>query len=188
MRILLTILCFFTLTAQAEVRINFSGEIDPSTLASLEQKIQKAVADFKEGQERAVVVEIDSGGGNLYATLSFVDRIQKAQTDQNFTLITRVRNACESSCTVLFTSGNVRQASRFADFGFHSPAVASRLPKGMNRKDVIEHARERWLAAVARVDAPLSYVLDRKGMLLQDNMRYMSGKELATGYVSEIIK
>ena len=188
MRIYLTILFLLPLMALAEEKIYFSGEITPKSLSHLEQKVLKAAASFKDGEERVIVIEMNSGGGNLFATLSFIEQIQKASVDLNFALHTRVRRACESSCTVLFTAGSVRQASRGAEFGFHSPAIASKVPRGMDRKSILRNARERWLGAVARVDIPLSYELDRRGYLLHDEMSYMSGKELNSGYVSELIR
>lgn len=188
MRILTIILLILSFSALAEEKVSFSDEITPKSLASLEQKILKVVSKFKPDAPRVVVLDLSSGGGNLYATLSFIGQIQKAAADQKFTLITRNRNSCESSCTVLYTAGSIRQASKYAQFGFHSPAIASKLPKGVKRDDVLREARERWMAAITKVDPLLSLELDHRGYFLHDDMSYMSGRDLATGYVSEIIK
>ncbi len=188
MRLLLFIFILLSFSVHAEVRVSFSGEITPRSLERLERNILKAVSNLREADERIVVAEINSGGGNLYAALAFIERIRKSEADLNFSLTTRVRHSCESSCTVLFTAGKTRQATRGASFGFHSPAIESRLPKGVDRRDVLRNARERWLGAVAKVDIPLSYELDRRGLLLNDEMKYIKGRDLATGYVSEIIR
>ncbi|MFL5783752.1 MAG: hypothetical protein ACJ76H_04015 [Bacteriovoracaceae bacterium] len=176
----------FPLVTVAAVRVSFSDEITKDGLDKLEQKIRRAGANLKENQERIIQIDIDSGGGNLYATMDFVKSVASLMTELNVQINTRVASDCESSCTVLFTAGVERFASRWAHFGFHSPAIASRLPKGADRNAILLEARTRWLEAVGAVDAQLSTELERDGVLQRGEMTYFSSRELNHGYVTLI--
>lgn len=189
MRITFLILAvLFSISAYSQVEVSFSGEISPKTLAKLQANIEKAVTKIKKDAPRVVVLVLDSGGGNLYATLNFVDSMKEKASKLNVSLHTRVRSSCESSCTVLFTLGEKRMAGRWSKFGFHSPAVASKLPRGIRRADVIEEARDRWLEAISKVDPKLSLEVESRALLLDDEMSYLSGRELLSGYVTNLVK
>ncbi len=175
----------FTQSAFSEVPVNFSDEITPRTLSRLESNIRKAAGKMKAGDERRIVIDLSSGGGNLYAALSFVRRINQISGGSNVVIDTRVRSSCESSCTILFTAGNQRRAGRGATFGFHSPAIGSRVPRGMNREMIIEEARRVWLEAIGAVDPGLSFTLERRRMLLRDEMTFLSRSSLTGGYVTD---
>ncbi|MES2525867.1 MAG: hypothetical protein V4598_02225 [Bdellovibrionota bacterium] len=174
-----------THSALAEVKVSYNDEITPKSLTKLEENIKKAASKIKAGEERKVVIDLGSGGGNLYAALSFVGRINEISSKNNVVIDTRVRSSCESSCTILFTAGNQRRAGRFAQFGFHSPAIASKVPKGMDRKVILEEARRVWLDAVSAVDPTLTGILIKRKLLLDDEMTYLSRGELGTGYVTD---
>ena len=187
MKNLITLLILLsTQTVFAEVKVRFSSEITPKTLGKLEDSIKKESLKIPVGGERKVVIELSSGGGNLYAALSFVRRINDISAANNIVIDTLVRSSCESSCTVLFTAGNQRRAARGAQFGFHSPAIASKVPRGMNRKMIIDEARRVWLEAISLVDPTLSLTLEKRKMLMDEEMIYLSRKELNTGYVTDL--
>ena len=189
MRILnFLMLVFFCHSALAGVSVSFHGEITQRSLSQLQEKIEKAALKLRNDEERVVILDLNSGGGNLYATLSFLDSIRIKASKLNITLQTRVKSACESSCTVLFTVGEKRMAGKRSKFGFHSPDVVSRLPRGLRRSDIIEEARDRWLIAVAKVDPALAIEIESRALLLDPEMSYLSGKDLMSGYVTELVK
>lgn len=181
---LLAFLIAFPSLALAEVKVSFTSEITPRSLESLEKKILKSVGKIKTGQDRSVVVDLDSGGGDLYATLKFITHMKQTAATMNFALHTRVRSSCESSCTVLFTMGEERRAGRRAQFGFHSPKIESRLPRGLSKKEVLAHARSRWIGAISAVDPLLASELEIRKYLYDDDMAYMDASELLSGYVT----
>ena len=88
----------------------------------------------------------------------------------------------------MFTVGEKRMAGKRSKFGFHSPDVVSRLPRGLRRSDIIEEARDRWLIAVAKVDPALAIEIESRALLLDPEMSYLSGKDLMSGYVTELVK
>jgi hypothetical protein len=184
--LLLGLFLLFPLVTVAAVRVSFSDEITKETLKKLEEKIRRASSGLKENDERVIQIDIDSGGGNLYATLDFVKNAAILMTELKVQINTRVYADCESSCTVLFTAGVERMASRWAHFGFHSPAIASRLPKDADRNAILLEARTRWLEAIGAVDAQLSTELERDGVLQHGEMTYFSARALNHGYVTLI--
>ncbi len=186
--IFLILVSLFTWPSLAEVRITFYGDITPKTLLRLNGKIEKAAANLRKDEERILVLDLDSGGGNLYAALDFVESIKEKTNKLNVGLHTRVRSTCESSCTVLFTAGEKRIAGKRSKFGFHSPDVVSRLPRGIRRLDVLEEARDKWLIAVSKVDPRLAIEIESRALLLDDEMFYLDGKDLLTGYVTELVR
>ncbi len=186
MRNLISILAILTThSALAEVKVSYNDEITPKSLTKLEDNIRKTALKIKASEERKVVITLGSGGGNLYAALSFVGRINEISAKNNVVIDTRVTSSCESACTVLFTAGNQRRAGRWAQFGFHSPAIASKVPKGMDRKVILEEARRVWIDAISAVDPTLAGVLIKRKLLHDDDMTYLSRTELGTGYVTD---
>ncbi len=187
MRTLLTFLIFLiSLPAFSAAKIQFEGEISGDSLASLEKRIVREAGRFKENSDRIIEITLDSGGGNLLRTFESVRRIRNFETSLNVQIHTRVLASCESSCTVLYTAGSVRRAGRRAKFGFHSPAIASSVPAGMSRTQIIEDARIRWISAINEVDSQLAAELERRGLLLKSNMVYIRARDLLHGYVTLI--
>ncbi len=180
------LILLLSLPAMSAKGIYFQGEIDEDSLANLERKIVKEAGRFKPGQERVIRIDLDSGGGNLLKTFASVKRIRHFETSLNVKIHTRVSGDCESSCTVLFTAGSVRYARKRSSFGFHSPAIASKVPAGMSRDQIIEDARVRWISAITEVDSQLGAELQRRGLLLKSNMTYLKARDLLNGYVSVI--
>lgn len=184
--LLLSLILMISMPALAAGKIYFEGEIDEDSLAELEKKIIREAGRLKPNAERIIRIDLDSGGGNLLKTFASVKRIRNFETSLNVKIHTRVSGTCESSCTVLYTAGSVRLAGKRASFGFHSPAIASKVPAGMNRTQIIEDARSRWISAINEVDAQLAAEVDRRGLLLKSNMTYMKAKNLVHGYVTLI--
>jgi hypothetical protein len=84
----------FPLVTLAAVRVSFSDEITKDSLDKLERKIRRAGANLKENQERIIQIDIDSGGGNLYATMDFVKNVASLMTELNVQINTRVAYDC----------------------------------------------------------------------------------------------
>jgi hypothetical protein len=175
-----------SLPALSVEKIYFQGEIEADSLARLEKRIVKEAGRFKENSDRIIEITLDSGGGNLIRTFESVKRIRNLETSLNVKIHTRVNSTCESSCTVLYTAGSVRLAGKRASFGFHSPAIASSVPHGVSRTEIIENARDRWIAAINEVDSQLAADLERDGLLLRSRMTYLKARNLLHGYVTEI--
>lgn len=190
MRFLITIfMALFTASVFAEVSVSFYGDITPKSLQKLQDKIHKAAVKMKSNEERVVVLDLDSGGGNLYATFDFIETMKDKASKLNIALHTRVKSACESSCTVLYTLGEKRLAGKRAKFGFHSPDVVSRIPRGMSRSGIIEEARDKWLTAVSKISPELAIELESRALLMDEEMSYLTGKELSTtGYVTDLLR
>jgi hypothetical protein len=55
----------------------------------------------------------------------------------------------------------------------------------MNREMIIEEARRVWLEAISVVDPGLSFTLERRRMLLKDEMTLLSRSSLTGGYVTD---
>ncbi len=169
----------------AASHVSFRRDITPATLSSLVKDIEKASLKIKPDQERVVVIDLSSGGGDLNAAFKFVNETPVLEARLGIEIDTRVTSTCESACTVLYTAGRKRIARKGASFGFHSPAIASRVPRGISRSAILEYARTRWLAAVTKVDPALAYEIDRRNLLNDEEMTYLSGRTLDGGYVTE---
>ncbi len=180
----LLILFSFSTQAFAASHVSFWNDITPASLSSLVKNIEKAALKIKADQERVVVIDLTSGGGDLYAAFKFVSDTPALEERLGIEIDTRVTSTCESACTVLYTAGRKRLARRGASFGFHSPAIASRVPRGVSRSAVLESARARWMAAITKVDPALAYEIDRRNLLMDEEMTYLSGRSLDGGYVT----
>lgn len=180
----LAFLFSLSLPALAASHVSFWQEITPDSMNKLVRNIEKATSKLKPTDERVIVIDLSSGGGNLYAAFKFVNDTPALESRLGIEIDTRVSSTCESACTVLYTAGRKRLARRGASFGFHSPAIASRVPRGVSRSAVLESARARWLAAISRVDAALAYEIDRRNLLMDEEMSYVSGRSLDGGYVT----
>ncbi len=173
------ILCSVSLFSYAETTVRFSGEITPRSINSLLTKI----AD-KLKADPVVNVELSSGGGEIHAALDFVKGVQRLDGTVN----TVVKSSCESACTIMFTGGHERLARSSAQFGFHAPAIASRVPRGVSRKAVLQRAKERWMDAIGAVDGRAVSLIESREMLDDEEMSFLRGRELTSGYVTRIIR
>lgn len=173
------ILSSLSLLSYADTTVRFGGDINPRSINSLITKISKELA-----KDSVVNVELSSGGGEINAALDFVNRVQRL----NGTVNTVVHSSCESACTIMYTAGYERLASSAASFGFHAPAIASRVPRGVSREAVLQRARERWMDAISRVDGRAVYLIESRGMLDDEEMSYLRARDLTSGYVTRIIR
>lgn len=183
----LIILGLISFSALAERRVYFSSEITQRSIDRLESSIVKQSQKLKENEERIVVVDLDSGGGNIQEAIRFVRDVYRLSLENRIEINTRIRNgSCESACTIMFTAGEKRIASKYARFGFHTPKLESRVPAGRTKNEILEWARSLWLDAISRVDTEASYRIREKELLYSSEMIYLSGKELNTGYVNTL--
>ena len=94
---------------------------------------------------------------------------------------------CESACTLLFTAGEKRLASRYSRFGFHSPKFQSGPLGGLTAHDIEERYRRIWLEYVAKVDPASALMIESRQYLLDHDMSYVEADELASGYVTALL-
>jgi hypothetical protein len=173
------ILCSVSLFSHADTTVRFGGYINQRSINSLIAKVSKAL-----DKDPVVTVELSSDGGEISAAFDFVRRAQGLGGTVN----TLVRSSCESACTIMFTGGQERLARSSAQFGFHAPAIASRVPRGVSREAVLKRARDRWMDAIAAVDGQAVSLIESRGMLNDEEMSYLRGRDLTTGYVTRIIR
>lgn len=173
------ILCSLSLLSHAETTVRFGGAINPRSINSL---ISKITTELRK--DPVVNVELSSGGGEINAALDFVNRVRRL----NGTVNTVVHSSCESACTIMYTAGYERLASSHASFGFHAPAIASRVPRGVSREAVLQRAKDRWMSAIGAVDGRAVYLIESRGMLDDEEMSYLRARDLTSGYVTRIIR
>jgi hypothetical protein len=182
----LLICCLIGVTAPsfAANKIFFSGVINASSINRLIKKIDKAVL-----KESEIIISLSSPGGNVNEAIRGVSYIQMLNAKLPFKIHTKVSSysTCESACTILFTAGSKRFASHNSQFGFHSPKFQSGSLNGLTRVEIEDLYRKIWLKYISTVDKELASSLEYAGYLLTEQMHYISGSELTTGYVSELI-
>ena len=93
------------LTVSRDGMVLLSGEIDWAMLTAL-----KAALD---GHGRIVGVELNSDGGLVYAARTIAGVVVQARLD------TRVRDTCNSACTLIFAAGDRRVLLEGGRLGFH---------------------------------------------------------------------
>lgn len=173
--------------AQAARSVHFGKQITPQSMRSLIKNIEKNIRKLKLTEERVIIIELSSGGGNIQEALRFVDDVARLSQLHGVQINTRVNySSCESACTILFTAGELRMAGPKSRFGFHSPAIESRLPRDRSREQVLTWARVIWLNAISKVDAQAAYMIQSSNYLLEEEMRFFNGRELSTGYVNKL--
>lgn len=174
--------------ALAQTSVSFTGKIDESSLQSLERRIVKAISKIKPDKPRVIIINLDSGGGDLQKANRFVQTARTLEVTHNVTINTKVSSwaSCESACTVLFTAGTERLAGHRASFGFHTPKVESRLPRGVKEEEILTMARRLWINAIARVDHQVASLVESRGYLFDQEMQYLEADQLDTGYVTSI--
>lgn len=183
--VLVFILLSLTFSAFSKTKVSFSGEITKDSIASLERRIAKAAHKIKPGKAREIVISLDSGGGDLQAANKFIKTAKTLSVTHDVKINTQVSwGSCDSACTVLFTAGEERIASRRASFGFHTPDIKSKIPKHMSREEILTMARQLWINAIARVDFQVASMIESKGYLFDEDFSYLDADELDTGYVT----
>ena len=167
-------------------KISFYGEITESTIDRLIKKINRALED-NQAEQKEIVINMDSNGGDINHAIRAVRHIRALNREPNIIIHTKVtsHNSCESACTILYTAGEKRFASKRAKFGFHSPKFVRGEVDGMTRDDIEELFREKWLGYVKAIDQTAASTIDSNRYLYSDRMSYMRGEELETGYVTD---
>lgn len=177
-----------TVLAKPVVKVGFSSTITKSSIDRLIKDFKKAMT---KNTERPLEINLDlgSGGGNVNEAIRALNFIRQTNTTPDITINTRVGSwsSCESACTILYTAGKKRFAAERAQFGFHSPKFQSGDRQGVSIKDIEERYRKMWLGYIAQVDPIVANELELKHYLMDDEMSYMSGRELNTGYVTDLL-
>lgn len=172
---------------KVEEKLSFRDEITPSSIDSLLRRIDKVVQKNK-GSQLVITLSLDSGGGNINETIRAVNKIRELNQDPLIEINTKVSyGSCESACTILYTAGEKRLATRHAQFGFHSPKFQSGDKGPLTRKEIEDRYRRIWLSYISGVDQNAATIIRDRRYLMDQEMSYMSGKELKHGYVTDII-
>jgi len=178
-----------SLTAFAKpVKIGFSSAIDKNSMDRLIKNIEKAM-EKNTARPLEIVLDLGSGGGDINQTIRALNYIRQINTTLDIEINTRVGSwsSCESACTILFTAGKKRFAAERASFGFHSPKFERGDREGISIKDIEERYRKIWLGYVSQVDPVVANEIELKHYLMDPEMSYMSGRELHTGYVTDLL-
>lgn len=178
-----------TLTAFAKpVKIGFSSAIDKSSIDRLIKNIDKAMTK-NQARPLEIVLDLGSGGGDINQTIRALNYIRQINTTPDIEINTKVGgwSSCESACTILFTAGKKRFADERASFGFHSPKFQRGDKNGLTVKEIETRYRRIWLDYVTQVDPVVANEIELKRYLMDEEMSYMSGRELHTGYVTDLL-
>jgi hypothetical protein len=178
-----------TLTAFAKpVKLGFSSAIDKSSVDRLLKDIDKAITKNTE-RPLEIVLNLGSGGGDINQTIRALNYIRQINTTADIEINTKVGSwsSCESACTILFTSGKKRFAGERASFGFHSPKFQRGDTNGLTVKAIEDRYRKIWLDYVIQVDPVVANEIELKHYLMDEEMSYMSGRDLHTGYVTDLL-
>lgn len=178
----------FGVLAKPVVKIGFSSEITKSSMDRLIKDFNKAMT---KNTERPLVINLDlgSGGGNVNEAIRVLNYIRQINTTPDITINTRVGSwsSCESACTILYTAGKKRYAAERAQFGFHSPKFQSGDRQGVSVNDIENRYRKIWLDYIIQVDPVVANEIELKHYLMDEEMSYMSGRDLHTGYVTDLM-
>lgn len=172
---------------KVEEKLSFRDEITASSIDSLLRRIDKVVQKNK-GSQLVITLSLDSGGGNINETIRAINKIRELNKDPLIEINTKVSyGSCESACTILYTAGEKRIATKHAQFGFHSPKFQSGKLGTMTKKEVEERYRRIWLGYISEVDQNAATIIKDRRYLMDHEMSFMSGKELKNGYVTDIL-
>jgi ATP-dependent protease ClpP protease subunit len=172
-----TILSFFVLvfilsTVKAKAAsISFSGPINPKTIQSLSEKIQRLILN----NDRDIVLTLESKGGEVPSAVTLAKMLTDLKKSGH-RIVTFNRSVCYSACTIIFSAGDVRMATPQAKFYFHSIGVKG---AGKNWKEVQRYWADIWLDQIRIVDFRLAFDLENDKILLgRGKERYLTGGEL----------
>lgn len=173
---------------KTESKLHFSGPINKYSINRLIKRLDKSIKK-NQGTDQEIILTLDSGGGDINQTIRAVRYIRELSKNPLIKIHTQVNsyNDCESACTILFTAGVKRMASERSRFGFHSPKYESGKLNGISRREVEERYRQIWLRYVAMVDQTTATEIESRGYLRDSNMSYISGRNLNTGYVTDLL-
>ncbi len=176
------------LLPKVEEKVSFSDEITASSINSLLNRIHKLI-EKNEGRQLEITLTLASGGGNVNETIRAVNTIRQLNLDPLITINTIVGkySSCESACTILYTAGEKRFASKNSQFGFHSPKFESGNKQGKTTQEIEDLYRKIWIGYVSSIDQNSATIIQDRRYLMDHEMSYMTGKELNSGYVTDII-
>jgi len=177
------------LTALAKpVKIGFSSAIDKDSIDRLIKNIEKAMTK-NTTRPLEIILDLGSGGGDINQTIRALNYIRQINTTPDIEIDTKVGSwsSCESACTILFTAGKKRLAGERASFGFHSPKFQRGDRNGVSISEIETRYRRIWLDYVTQVDPVVANEIELKRYLMDEEMSYMSGRELHTGYVTDLL-
>jgi ATP-dependent protease ClpP protease subunit len=166
----------------------FRGTINARNVDDLIKRLTSTLSSFPD-QKVEIMIGLHSPGGEIKHAIRAIHFIKDLNRDplvQIHTKVTR-HSSCESACTILFTAGERRYAHLSSSFGFHSPKFQRGPRSGMTIEEIEDIFRQKWLGLVHLVDPILSERLRKEGYLLEEEMRYIFGRELQTGYVTDIL-
>lgn len=169
-------------------KLHFTGNINKSSINRLIKRLDKVIKKNR-GTDQEIILSLNSSGGDINETIRAVQYIRELSRDPLIKIHTQVNsyNDCESACTILFTAGVKRMASERSEFGFHSPKYESGKLNGLTRREVEERYRRIWLRYVAMVDQTAADLVENRGYLEDRDMSYISGRNLTTGYVTDLL-
>ncbi len=75
-----------------------------------------------DASKKVLVLDLNFGGGLGHPIENFSRRIRRITREAGITLVTVIRSGswCASFCTLIYMAGDVRAATEFAQFGFHT--------------------------------------------------------------------
>lgn len=174
--------------AAHKAKLSFSSQIDKRSIDRLIKNILKEIQK-KEGEAIELTLNLSSGGGEINETIRAVNFIRQMNINPLIEIHTKVSgwSSCESACTILYTAGKKRLAAERASFGFHSPKFQRGDRNGVSIAQIEDKYRKIWLQYVAMVDPAVATMLELNHYLQDEEMSYLSGRELHTGYVTDLL-
>ena len=173
------------LQGMSESKVAHTGDITKKSMILLKKKINRKIAEAKGGPVKINIL-LNSLGGEIYWSYDMLKFIKKLNRDPKIVINTEVRNSCESSCTILFTGGKNRYASRGARFGFHKPTLHSAPFHNMTKGEIENMFRKIWVLSVRDVDPKVAIYLNKNEYFKYQQMKYLGASSLLTGYVTEV--
>jgi len=173
-----------TLEELEETKVSHYGYIGKNSMNKLKKKINKKITEANGGPIK-INVRLKSLGGEIYWANDMVQFMNKLNKDPKIQINTEVRSECESSCTILFTGGENRYASKYAKFGFHKPTLQSGSLNNLSKEEIEEMFRQIWIRSIRDVDPEVSVYLSENDYFKYQDMKYLRSDDLLTGYVTE---
>lgn len=167
-----------------ESKVAHTGYISKENMILLKRKINREILGAN-GDLVKINILLNSLGGEIYWAYDMLKFIKKLNRDPQIEISTEVRNSCESSCTIVFTGGENRYASKNAKFGFHKPILHSAPFHNMSKEEIEDMFRKLWVLSIRDVDPKLAVYLSENEYLKYQKMKYLGTRKLLTGYVTE---
>ena len=105
--------------------IMINEEITSETALMVGEMLQLIKAkddlDRVRDENKYIIFEISSGGGNCYSGYYICSLINKYRNEYGYKIITRCCEICASMASVIFVMGDEREMSEFSDVMIHQP-------------------------------------------------------------------